>query len=132
MNDSHDAILDAVRFDANGLAPAVAQDHSTGQVLMLAYMDREALRLTLETGLAHYYSRSRGRIWKKGESSGHVQRVRRVLIDCDEDALLLTVDQEIAACHKGYRSCFHREISGGKIVLVEERVFDPDKVYEDK
>ena len=101
-----------LRFDANGLIPAVAQDAETGQVLMLAYMNREALARTQETGFAHYYSRSRQRLWKKGEESGHVQRVREIRYDCDGDALLLAVEQTDAACHTGNRSCFFRPVTG--------------------
>jgi phosphoribosyl-ATP pyrophosphohydrolase/phosphoribosyl-AMP cyclohydrolase len=100
-----------LRFDANGLIPAVAQDAETGQVLMLAYMNREALARTQATGLAHYYSRSRQRLWKKGEESGHVQRVREIRYDCDGDALLLAVEQTDAACHTGNRSCFYRPLA---------------------
>jgi phosphoribosyl-ATP pyrophosphohydrolase/phosphoribosyl-AMP cyclohydrolase len=99
-----------LRFDASGLLPAIAQDAENGQVLMLAYMNAEAVARTLETGLAHYYSRSRQRLWRKGEDSGHIQRVRTILYDCDEDALLLRVDQVVAACHTGNRSCFYREL----------------------
>ncbi len=97
-----------LRFDANGLIPAVVQDIRNGQVLMHADMNAEALDRTLQTGLAHYYSRSRQRLWRKGEESGHVQRVREILYDCDADTLLLKVDQEVAACHTGNRSCFFR------------------------
>lgn len=104
-------VPEGLRFDANGLIPAVAQDAENGQVLMLAYMNAEAVARTLETGLAHYYSRSRRRLWRKGEESGHVQRVREILYDCDEDALLLKVDQVVAACHTGNRSCFYRALS---------------------
>jgi phosphoribosyl-ATP pyrophosphohydrolase/phosphoribosyl-AMP cyclohydrolase len=100
-----------LRFDANGLIPAVAQDAETGQVLMLAYMNREALARTRETGFAHYYSRSRQRLWKKGEESGHLQRVRDIRYDCDGDTLLLAVDQTEAACHTGNRSCFYRPLT---------------------
>jgi phosphoribosyl-AMP cyclohydrolase / phosphoribosyl-ATP pyrophosphohydrolase len=100
-----------LRFDANGLIPAIAQDAETGQVLMLAYMNREALSRTQETGFAHYYSRSRQRLWKKGEDSGHVQRVRGIHYDCDGDALLLAVEQTDAACHTGNRSCFYRWVT---------------------
>jgi phosphoribosyl-AMP cyclohydrolase / phosphoribosyl-ATP pyrophosphohydrolase len=120
-----------LRFDANGLIPAIAQDALNGQVLMHAYMNAEALVRTLETGLAHYYSRSRGRLWRKGEESGHVQRVRAILYDCDQDTLLLKVDQEVAACHTGNRSCFYRELSvreeGG--AGVGDRRFDPAAVH---
>jgi phosphoribosyl-ATP pyrophosphohydrolase/phosphoribosyl-AMP cyclohydrolase len=109
-----------LRFDANGLIPAIAQDVEDGQVLMLAYMNAEALARTLETGLAHYYSRSRQRLWQKGEASGHVQRVRTILFDCDEDALLLKVDQTVAACHTGHRSCFYRELPAVRLAQAEE------------
>jgi len=95
---------------AGGLIPVIAQEYSTGEVLMLAYASPEAVGKILETGLAHYYSRSRGRLWMKGERSGNVQRVRRVLVDCDRDALLIQVDQEGNACHTGEHSCFHREL----------------------
>ena len=120
-----------LRFDANGLISAIAQDAEDGQVLMLAYMNAEALSRTQETGLAHYYSRSRGRLWRKGEESGHVQRVRAILYDCDEDALLLKVEQEVAACHTGHRSCFYRALPGAPAGETEEagRRFDPATVY---
>lgn len=120
-----------LRFDTSGLIPAIAQDADNGQVLMLAYMNAEAVSRTLETGLAHYYSRSRQRLWRKGEESGHVQRVRAILYDCDEDALLLRVDQIVAACHTGNRSCFYRELSARGHVPAEsaERRFDPATVY---
>jgi phosphoribosyl-AMP cyclohydrolase len=101
--------LDA-RFDANGLIPAVAQDANSGEVLMLAWMNAEALRLTLETGRATYWSRSRQTLWAKGETSGHTQRVVEARIDCDQDAILLRVEQTGPACHTGERSCFYRVI----------------------
>ena len=102
-----------------------------GQVLMFAYMNAEAVAQTLETGLAHYYSRSRGRLWRKGEESGHVQRVREILYDCDEDTLLLKVEQEVAACHTGHRSCFYRQLPGATSAETEApaRRFDPTTVY---
>jgi phosphoribosyl-AMP cyclohydrolase len=115
-------------FDDRGLVPAVAQDAGSGDVLMLAYVNREALERTRETGLAHYYSRSRGELWQKGATSGHVQRVREVRVDCDGDALLYRVDQEGGACHTGFESCFYRTVDGE---IVGDRVFDPDDVYED-
>jgi phosphoribosyl-AMP cyclohydrolase len=115
-----------VAFGDDGLVPAVAQDADTGELLMLAYVSREALARTRETGEAHYYSRSRDELWRKGGSSGHVQRVREIRVDCDADALLYLVEQEGGACHTGYRSCFHRTIDGE---TVGERVFDPDEVY---
>jgi len=120
-----------LRFDADGLIPAIAQDGANGQVLMHAYMNAEAVTLTLETGLAHYYSRSRKRLWRKGEESGHVQRVREILYDCDADTLLLKVDQAVAACHTGNRSCFFRRFDGvgANGTLGGERRFDPTAVY---
>jgi len=111
------------------LKPAIAQDYETGEVLMLAYMDEEALRLTRETGKAHYWSRSRGKLWKKGESSGHEQLVKAILIDCDEDTILLKVEQIGGACHTGYRSCFYRTIDGK---IVGTKVFEPEEVYGKK
>jgi len=113
-------------FDENGRIPAVAQDADTGEVLMLAYVTPEAVERTRETGRAHYYSRSRDELWEKGATSGHVQRVEEVRVDCDGDALLYLVAQEGGACHTGYRSCFHRTLDGD---VVGERVFDPDEVY---
>ena len=114
-------------FDGNELLPAIAQDADSGDVLMLAYVTREALELSRETGEAHYYSRSREELWHKGGSSGHVQRVEEVRVDCDGDALLYLVDQEGGACHTGYRSCFYRTLDGE---VVGEEVFDPAAVYE--
>jgi phosphoribosyl-AMP cyclohydrolase len=110
------------------LLPAVAQDADTGEVLMLAYVSPEALERTRETGLAHYYSRSREELWQKGETSGHVQRVEEVRVDCDGDSLLYLVDQEGGACHTGHASCFHRRLDG---TVVGERTFDPETVYGD-
>lgn len=114
-------------FDEQELLPAVAQDVDSGAVLMLAYVDREALAATRETGYAHYHSRSRDELWTKGGTSGHTQRVREVRVDCDGDALLYRVSQDGGACHTGYRSCFHRTVDGE---VVGERVFDPEDVYE--
>ncbi|WP_254766193.1 phosphoribosyl-AMP cyclohydrolase [Salinilacihabitans rarus] len=116
-----------VDFGEDGLVPAVAQDRESGEVLMLAYASPEALERTRETGYAHYYSRSREDLWKKGDTSGHVQRVAEVRVDCDADALLYLVDQEGGACHTGHRSCFYRTVDGEN---VGETVFDPDDVYE--
>jgi len=109
------------------LVPTIAQDAKTGEVLMLAYMNKEALEKTLETGKAHYWSRSRKKLWLKGESSGHVQEVKDIRIDCDEDTILLKVEQEGGACHMGYRSCFYRDMDGK---VVGEKVFEPDDVYK--
>jgi phosphoribosyl-AMP cyclohydrolase len=120
-----------IDFDkAGGLVPAVAQDADTGEVLMLAWMNREAFEETVRTGRAVYFSRSRNRLWRKGEESGHVQEVRGVFVDCDADTVLLKVKQVGgAACHEGYRSCFFRELAGGELRTVGERVFDPERVY---
>lgn len=103
--------IEELNFDkSNGLVPVIVQDKNTGEVLMLAYANREALEMTFRTGYAHYYSRSRGRLWMKGETSGNVQRVLEVLVDCDNDALLYIVEQVGNACHTGERSCFHRRL----------------------
>ncbi|HJZ92169.1 MAG TPA: phosphoribosyl-AMP cyclohydrolase [Gemmataceae bacterium] len=119
-------------FDkAGGVVPAIAQDADTGQVLMLAWMNREAFAETVRTGRACYFSRSRNRLWRKGEESGHVQEVREILIDCDADTVLLKVKQVGgAACHEGYASCFFRRVEGEDLRVVAERVFDPAKVYK--
>jgi phosphoribosyl-AMP cyclohydrolase len=116
--------------DADTLLPAVVQDAATGRLLMLAYMNREAWDATVATGEAVYYSRSRQRLWKKGEESGHVQRVKALYVDCDADTILLQVEQVGgAACHEGYESCFFRRYIDGSWEVDEERVFDPQKVY---
>jgi len=115
-----------VDFGDNGLVPAVAQDADSKDVLMLAYVSPEALEATVETGYAHYYSRSREELWEKGASSGHRQEIQEVRVDCDADTLLYLVDQEGGACHTGHESCFYRTIDGDE---VGEMVFDPDDVY---
>lgn len=115
-----------LKYDDKGLITAVAQDHLTGEVLMVAYMNAEALDMTLKTGIVHYWSRSRSKLWKKGERSGHVQTVKEVLVDCDGDALLLKVEQKGGACHTGYKSCFYRTADGD---IIGERIFDPNEVY---
>ena len=113
-----------------GLIPAVVQDAASGEVLMLAFMDSEAWDLTLKTGEAHYYSRTRGKVWRKGETSGHVQRVKEIYLDCDQDTVLLKVEQlGGAACHTGYRSCFYRRRKDEAWELVGPRIFDPQEVY---
>ncbi|NIP99883.1 MAG: phosphoribosyl-AMP cyclohydrolase [Nitrospinaceae bacterium] len=120
--------LDFEKMD--GLVPAIIQDAVSGRVLMLAYMNRIAWEKTIETGKAWYYSRSRNKQWMKGEESGNVQIVKEVYVDCDEDTVLLKVEQVgQAACHKGYTSCFFRKLNGD-LQVVEERIFDPDKVYK--
>jgi phosphoribosyl-AMP cyclohydrolase len=117
--------IDDLKFKDN-LIPAIVQDHKTRDVLMFAYMNRESLEKTLDSGIAHYWSRSRGKLWKKGESSGHIQHVKDILVDCDMDTLLLKVIQDGGACHVGYRSCFYRNIKGD---IVGRRIFDPEDIY---
>ncbi len=123
------------RHEVNGepLVVAVAQDADEGKVLMVAYANEEAVFKTLTTGKAHYWSTSREEVWCKGETSGHVQRVKEVRVDCDADAILYLVRQEGGACHKGYRTCFYRRVSpDGDLEIVEEKVFDPESVYGSK
>ena len=120
------------RFDRNGLIPVIAQDALSGQVLMMAYMNRDALQRTIETGWATYYSRSRGRLWKKGEKSGHAQKVEQILVDCDQDSLVLRVSVDAGQCHVGYQSCFYRALkkgSGDELQFIAERVYDPQQTY---
>lgn len=119
-------------FDkTDGIIPVIAQDASTGEVLMLAYVNREAFEETCRTGRACYFSRSRQRLWRKGEESGHVQLIKEVYFDCDADTLLWKVEQVGgAACHEGYKSCFFRRMDGPNVVVVGERVFDPKAVYK--
>jgi phosphoribosyl-AMP cyclohydrolase len=121
--------LDTLKFDANGLIPAVIQDAHNGQVLMVAYMNREALQRTLDTGLCTYWSRSRQQYWVKGETSGHVQRVKEIRVDCDQDCVLIRVEQEGVACHTGHRSCFYRAVQHGELVEVEPVLIDPEQIY---
>jgi phosphoribosyl-AMP cyclohydrolase len=116
-------------FPAGGLLPAIAQDAATGQVLMLAWMNREAYEETLRTGRAVYFSRSRGRLWRKGEESGHVQAVEAIFLDCDADTILLQVRQTGAACHEGYPSCFFRRVTPEGLKIVADRMADPGEVY---
>jgi len=115
----------------NGLVPAVVQDYRSGRVLMVAYMNGQAWERTLQTGEAHYWSRSRGELWHKGATSGNIQIVKEIFADCDSDAILLKVEQVGgAACHLGYESCFHKSVdSNGAMTIIDERVFDPAKVY---
>jgi phosphoribosyl-AMP cyclohydrolase len=117
--------LNALAFDRDGLVAAVAQQHDTGEVLMLAWMNRDAVIETLATGRACYWSRSRQSLWRKGETSGHVQRVVELRVDCDGDAVLLLVDQVGAACHTGQRSCFFRAVREGRLVTIAEPVAKP-------
>jgi len=114
----------------NGFIPAIVQNYITGEVLMLAYMNREAWLKTQETGKATYWSRSRNSLWIKGETSGHYQVVKEIRIDCDADAVLLKVQQTGAACHTGYRSCFYRKITDGAFEIIGERLVNPEDVYK--
>jgi phosphoribosyl-AMP cyclohydrolase len=122
--------LDEVKWGTDGLVPAVAQDARSGRVLNLAWMNREALTLTAETGFAHYWSRSRGKLWRKGEESGHVQKVISLNLDCDEDVVLMAVEQEGGiACHTGRQSCFYRRLENGAWVAVDPVIKDPREIY---
>ena len=112
-----------------GLLPAIAQDAATGEVLMVAWMNAEAYAETVRTGQAVYFSRSRGKLWRKGEESGHAQAVRAILVDCDADTILLKVEQVGAACHEGYRTCFFRQVTSSGLEIVAERLVDPASVY---
>jgi len=123
------ALLDAIRFDGSGLVAAVAQQHDSGEVLMLAWMNRDAVAETLETGRACYWSRSRGALWRKGETSGQVQRLVEMRLDCDGDALLLLVDQSGVACHTGRRSCFYRALRRGALVEIAAQAVNPAALY---
>ena len=114
-----------------GLVPAIVQDHKSKEVLMLAYVNLEAFEKTIETGKAHYWSRSRKKLWLKGESSGNIQLIKEILVDCDQDTIVYQVEQiGGAACHKGYPSCFFRKVAGDRLAIVQERVFDPEEVYK--
>ncbi|MDM7461248.1 MAG: phosphoribosyl-AMP cyclohydrolase [bacterium] len=121
--------IDTLKYDSNGLIPAIIQDAANGEVLMIAYMNRESLQRTVETGLCTYWSRSRQKFWVKGETSGHVQRVQRILVDCDADAVLIQVEQVGVACHTGHRRCFFREAQGDELVEVEPVIIEPEQIY---
>ena len=123
------ALLPALKFDRDGLVAAVAQQHDSGEVLMLAWMNREAIEETLASGQVTYYSRSRGKLWRKGESSGQTQRLVELRVDCDGDALLLLVDQTGAACHTGTRSCFFRAVRNGALERIAKPIVDPKTLY---
>ena len=121
------------KFDSNGLITAIAQDSGTGKILMVAYMNKEALDLTIETGFATYYSRSRKELWKKGVQSGHVQKVQQILVDCDQDCLILKVTVDQGQCHVGYNSCFYRAVDKNnpeKLELIAEKTYDPKEAYK--
>ena len=121
------------KFDDNGLITAIAQDAETGQILMVAYMNRQALDLTIQTGYATYFSRTRQKLWKKGQESGHLQKVEQILVDCDQDCLVLKVTVDAGQCHVGYQSCFYRALnksSDKKLEFKAEKVYNPKEIYK--
>jgi len=121
------------KFDDKGLITAIAQDSETGQILMVAYMNKEALDMTIQTGFATYYSRSRKELWKKGIQSGHVQKVQQILVDCDQDCLILKVTVDQGQCHVGYNSCFYRAVDKNnpeKLKFIAEKTYDPKEAYK--
>lgn len=124
--------MDTLRFDkGNGLLPAIVQDYETNEVLMMAYINEEAWSKTIETGKAHFWSRSRGKLWLKGETSKHYQIIKEILVDCDLDTVIYKVEQlGNAACHTGHRSCFHRRVENGVFKTIDKPVFDPEEVYK--
>ena len=127
-----DPTLANLKYDPNGLIPAIIQDAATGEVLMMAWMNRDSLQKTVETGKTHFFSRSRNKLWLKGETSGHTQAVKSISTDCDQDVILVKVEQTGAACHEGYYSCFFREYqAGGKDwKTVGKKLFEPEAVYK--
>lgn len=122
-------LLEEVKFDSQGLLPVIVQDWETHEVLMFAYMNQAALEQTISSGIVHLWSRSRKKLWRKGETSGHTQKVKEIRLDCDGDVLLIKVDQRGGACHRGYRSCFFRTLSGNRFVVDQEKCFDEKVVY---
>ena len=129
MTEASESVLEAIAFNAEGLVPAIAQQHDTGAVLMMAWMNRAAVAETLETGHVCYFSRSRDRLWRKGETSGQVQRLVELRLDCDGDALLLLVDQTGVACHTGRLSCFYRAARPEGLVEIAAPEVSPDQLY---
>ncbi|MGQ9805712.1 MAG: phosphoribosyl-AMP cyclohydrolase [Chlorobiales bacterium] len=133
MTTQTDTFLNAVKFDKDGLVPAIAQDAETGKVLMLAYMNRESLEITLKERKMCYWSRSRKELWRKGATSGNTQNVKEILIDCDGDALVFKVTQKGGACHTGYESCFFRKVEDGlSFQIVDKMMFDAEEAYRKK
>lgn len=131
--DIEESLEFAPKFDENGLIPAIAQDVGSGQILMVAYMNRQALEATIRSGYATYFSRTRKTLWKKGEESGHLQKVEQILVDCDQDCLVLRVSVNAGQCHVGYQSCFYRALSKNadkKLEFVAQKVYDPEKTYK--
>lgn len=126
------SIIDELKYDSNGLIPSIVQEQGTGRVLMMAWMNKESLKKTLEIGETVFWSRSRKELWHKGATSGHTQKVKDIAIDCDKDVLLIQVEQAGAACHEGYKSCFFRSIAGDEVKVTEPRLVEPEKVYGKK
>lgn len=126
--------IDSLKFDSNGLIPAIIQEESTGVVLMVAWMNRQSLEMTIQSGKTHFWSRSRQKFWMKGEESGHVQIVKEISYDCDADVLLIKVEQVGVACHEGYKSCFFRsvDLKTGDVRINQERIINPSDVYRKK
>lgn len=122
-------ILKELKFNSDGLIPAIIQD-TKGNVLMLGYMNKESIIRSIETGNVHFWSRSRKKLWKKGETSGHLQKILEIKVDCDMDTLLFTVEQQVGCCHEGYYSCFWRKLTGSDWNVVEEKVFNPERTYK--
>jgi phosphoribosyl-AMP cyclohydrolase len=121
------------KFNEQGLIPAIAQDTRTDQILMVAFMNHQALQETIQSGYATYYSRSRGELWKKGQQSGHLQKVEQILVDCDQDCLVLKVTVDAGQCHVGYQSCFYRALeknTDNKLKFIAEKVYDPKETYK--
>ena len=129
MHEFHQ-IINQIKFDKNGLVTAIIQDALSGQVLMVAYMNRDSLLKTLKEKKTYFFSRKRKKIWLKGETSGHFQIVKEIFVDCDLDALLIKVEQKVAACHTGFYSCFYRKIEEGELKEVGQKVFNPEEVYK--
>ena len=132
MSDAIDKALAEIKFDADGLVPAIAQQHDTGEILMVAWMNRDAIRVTLEEGRACYWSRSRRALWRKGETSNQVQALKELRLDCDGDTVLLLVDQDGVACHTGRRNCFFRAWRDGGWVEIAQPLVSPEKLYGEK
>jgi phosphoribosyl-AMP cyclohydrolase len=132
MSDAIEQALAEIKFDADGLVPAIAQQHDTGEILMVAWMNRDAIRVTLEEGRACYWSRSRQKLWRKGETSNQVQTLKEFRLDCDGDTVLLLVDQDGVACHTGRRNCFFRAWRDGGWVEIAQPLVSPEKLYGEK
>ena len=126
------SFIDGLKFNEQGLIPAIVQEEGSGRVLMMAWMNADSIRSTLETGKTHFWSRSRQKFWMKGESSGNTQQVKDVAYDCDGDTLLIQVEQIGAACHEGYQSCFFTSVKEGEGEITEERLIDPEEMYGKK